>query len=333
MIVCNDRITERRRIVVCHVCNREISRGSTDQDARGIVVCAGCRSQFVSCGNCGCFHDRSTERSRMGLCPLCYDERAPQYMIRGHDYKPAPVFHPDYEEGTRYAGVEIEMDRVPGETISLKKFCTGVKNYDGHLLYLKHDGSLSPDGVEIVSHPMTPDFHKSGVWYDVLNSARSAGYHSHDTQSCGLHVHINKDSLSLYGEERERIIGKITYLIHRFQPQIYRFSRRDVSRWAKFISWNIAGDYFDEYLQYKLVNHSDRYMALNLQNPRTIEFRMFRGTLNHDTLMASIELCDLLCDVGMMPFSRVRNVSWGDIKNIAGGYDYLPAYLLKRGVN
>ena len=34
-----------------------------------------------------------------------------------------------------------------------------------------------------------------------------------------------------------------------------------------------------------------KYQALNLLNSKTIEFRVFRGTLNYDTFIASMELC------------------------------------------
>jgi hypothetical protein len=35
--------------------------------------------------------------------------------------------------------------------------------------------------------------------------------------------------------------------------------------------------------------NADRYEALNFQNARTVEFRMFKGTLRYETMMACLE--------------------------------------------
>ena len=45
--------------------------------------------------------------------------------------------------------------------------------------------------------------------------------------------------------------------------------------------------------------HGGRYTCVNLTNPDTIEFRMFRGTLKHNTLIATLQLVDRICDVAI----------------------------------
>ena len=42
-------------------------------------------------------------------------------------------------------------------------------------------------------------------------------------------------------------------------------------------------------------NHDGHYYALNITNDNTIEFRMFRSTLNVNTYMCILEFVDNLC--------------------------------------
>ncbi len=52
-------------------------------------------------------------------------------------------------------------------------------------------------------------------------------------------------------------------------------------------------------------------MCVNLQNRNTIEFRMFRGTLKFNTIIATLQLvakiCDLACDLSD---EEMKNLSW-----------------------
>lgn len=43
--------------------------------------------------------------------------------------------------------------------------------------------------------------------------------------------------------------------------------------------------------------HGGHYTCVNLQNSDTVEFRMFRGTLKINTLLATLKPVDRICDV------------------------------------
>ena len=43
---------------------------------------------------------------------------------------------------------------------------------------------------------------------------------------------------------------------------------------------------------------------MNLTNDDTIEFRMFRGTLKFNTLIATLQLVDRVCDVAIFYLTR-----------------------------
>ena len=54
-----------------------------------------------------------------------------------------------------------------------------------------------------------------------------------------------------------------------------------------------------------------RYSCVNLQNADTIEFRMFRGTLKYNTLIATLQLIDRICDVAIhLSDDELKAMSW-----------------------
>ena len=107
-------------------------------------------------------------------------------MIQDYYYKPNPIF---YGDGNRYFGVELEIDDA-GENNTNAAKIVNIANHDEEHIYCKHDGSLN-EGFEIVTHPMTLDYHLNHVpWAAVLAKAKELGYRSHQSGTCGLHVHV-----------------------------------------------------------------------------------------------------------------------------------------------
>ena len=54
-----------------------------------------------------------------------------------------------------------------------------------------------------------------------------------------------------------------------------------------------------------------RYTCINIRNTDTIEFRIFRGTLKYNTLIATLQLVNRICDVAFsMSDSELKNMSW-----------------------
>ena len=57
--------------------------------------------------------------------------------------------------------------------------------------------------------------------------------------------------------------------------------------------------------------HGGRYTCVNLQNRDTIEFRMFRGTLKYNTLIATLQLVDRICNVALfLSDEQLKEMSW-----------------------
>ena len=59
-----------------------------------------------------------------------------------------------------------------------------------------------------------------------------------------------------------------------------------------------------------------RYTAVNLTNRETIEIRLFRGTLKLNTLRATLQLVNLICNVALsVPDETLQSMSWHDFLN------------------
>ena len=57
--------------------------------------------------------------------------------------------------------------------------------------------------------------------------------------------------------------------------------------------------------------HGGRYVCVNLQNADTLEFRMFRGTLKLNTLIATLQIVDRICDVALcLSDEELKAMSW-----------------------
>ena len=56
-----------------------------------------------------------------------------------------------------------------------------------------------------------------------------------------------------------------------------------------------------------------RYVAVNLLNCETIEFRIFRGTLRYKTFIATLQLVAHICDLAAIMFDEdFEKMSWSD---------------------
>lgn len=182
---------------------------------------------------------------------------------------------------------------------------------DEEYLYIKHDGSLD-DGMELVTHPMTLGFHKSQMpWAAVLQKAINMDYISHQASTCGLHVHVNRDSLGCNETEQDTVIARILYFVEKHWEELLKFSRRtprQLERWASRYGYKECPK---EILDHAKKGSLGRYTAVNVSNDHTIEFRLFRGTLKLNTVIATLQMVDRICSVAMaLDDDQLRAMSW-----------------------
>ena len=144
-----------------------------------------------------------------------------------------------------------------------------------------------------------------------MHKAISMGYRSHQTSTCGLHIHVNRSSLGETQDEQELVIGHILLFVELHWNELLKFSRRSeysMNRWAARYGYEKTGR---EILDKAKKGNNGRYAAVNLMNWATIEFRLFRGTLKHNTLIAALELVNAICDLASnLTEDEIQKTSW-----------------------
>ena len=81
----------------------------------------------------------------------------------------------------------------------------------------------------------------------------------------------------------------IDWFISKYQDKFEIIARRKETHWARFKKSNglPVKDVYGK-------SNGTRYQAVNFENRNTVEFRLFRGTLNFSTFMATLEIVDAL---------------------------------------
>lgn len=305
---CLDELT-----VICECCdNRIFADDSADSD---MVLCRYCYDEhYTTCEACGrtihyddaCYFDGDDDYP---YCYGCYNRRNASTYIHDYGYKPDPIF---YGDGSRYFGVELEIDDGGHYDENADKI-SKAGNKDCTHIYMKHDGSLN-DGMEIVTHPMTLDYHMNSMpWRDVLNKAKELDYLSHKTSTCGLHIHVNRSAFGDSREQQEECISRVLFFVERFWQELIKFSRRTERQIARWAARYGIKDNPKATLDNAKKNYSGRYTCVNLVNCNTIEFRIFRGTLKYNTLIATLQLVNRICDIAIdMTDDELTQLNWCD---------------------
>lgn len=300
------------------------------------VVCPDCMESYFICDSCNdlvhcdnaCSNDNGT------YCESCYREEEEEEeendgRIMSHDYKPSPIFH---GESKLQYGLEIEVDDTPcdksPESLARKLHGTTLLDY-----YPKHDGSLT-NGVEFVTHPYSLESltEKKSELIKFCDAIIAEGFRAHDAHTCGLHIHASKAAL---GIDKGLTIGNIIYLFEKYFDNMLKFSRRSKEELGQWAARYLA-DYENIEKENPKSLHSkarsaNRYHAINLQNSDTIEFRFFRGTLNVNTIFASVQLVDNLIALSK-DNDDITLITWDHIIHSNSAHAELIAYAESKGL-
>jgi hypothetical protein len=138
----------------------------------------------------------------------------------------------------------------------------------------KHDGSLKDHGrggVEIVTAPASLLVHKRrwGRFFDQATEGLKV------SPRCGMHVHVGREGLT-----REQI-GQMLVFVN--EPGNERL--------VTGIAGRTANAYCRKYKKTlaDMDNPTERYEALNLTRPFTVELRIFAATLEREVFLARLE--------------------------------------------
>lgn len=327
----------------CESCAPPICCGCGERTPRNVeqngdTYCHECFFEtFLSCDTCGAYvyrddalHCESCEES---LCDYCstyrHDECGDTEGIHDYSYKPNPIFH---GIGSRFFGVELEIDEG-GESGESAQTLLALSR-DETLFYIKHDGSLE-EGMEIVSHPATYAEHMATMpWNAILKSAKDMGYKSHDTDTCGIHIHISRKAFGENGVGAMNL-DKLITLFWRHWDEIVKFSRRDREQIRSWCNANTTQRMEPRVNQRMLgeAKQRGRYCAINLENWSTVEVRLFRGTLNPITFKAILQFMNLCMDIiTTHGISWIARSTWKQIVDQTQDYPELMDYLIERNL-
>lgn len=206
--------------------------------------------------------------------------------------------------GAPFFGVELEVEVGP-KASSRTRNETVTEILKDPVFMTKSDGSLH-DGYEIVTRPFSWGWwqaNRDTKFNNLLSLLRSHGMISHDSGRAGLHVHISRnafDQLEVQRKDGGTYRGSLHLL--RFSRMIYGnpqwaiwMSRRPSAN-PNYAKIQLDGSFDNDALKTIVTGGSpwDRYQAVNLSNPDTVEVRMFRGTLNFKSFCYTIEFCHAL---------------------------------------
>lgn len=275
-----------RHYFQCEDCGDWVAVNAAGRNLGDHVLCQDCfDDHWYVCSECGdLVSDREVCWDRYGdaVCPDCYHET--QDVIHSYGFKPELNFYsmPD-EKPKYYLGFELESGGMDSCS-DMEDIASFIKDEDYYVL--KEDSSIPEYGFELVSMPMTLAFHKGFKWADTLKYMSKHGLRSHDCgeDECGLHVHVSRKALSQHGW----LI--VDWFVSKYQKQWEAIARRPECSWANFKKKRRGEKLSDRFGK----KTGGRYQAVNFQNENTVEFRLFRGSLRYETLIATLEIVDAL---------------------------------------
>lgn len=297
------------KITNCELCGETYFKGDSSKSFKLDLSDAFVKSEF----------NRTTEESDR-VCSRCWEESIAGYHsnhsgdltfyeIKGG--RSREISKPFGSTGglTRYMGFELEVD-APGVPPNQVRACAvRVQEHLGSsLISITRDGSIS-NGFEIISAPATLEWYQKS-WHKTYQPMtailRRYGMRSHDPGTCGLHIHVNRLSIG----NGDDLLKWFTW----FAPEITIFSRRRNVGYCAPMLWKQRHVYnFSEYKQIYIPS-GGHGVALNYNNNATIEFRIFRGTINQRTLLATLQFVDGFVQfVNKHKIDDLPTTKWEDI--------------------
>lgn len=303
---------------ICHDCGNWYTSDYINSCYNGdFYVCDRCRDNYTYVECC----DTLVEDAY-------YSDEDNCYYCEEHYHEDRDIY--DYHEFSNWQKQTLENENPP--------FCIGFEleventkhSHDNNELarfakntypvICSRDGSIDY-GFEIVSHPLSYNYivENQNKLKTMLEELASRGCESHNPGTCGLHFHITHP-------HNDDIIDRIILIMETYKEELIAFSRRNsgqIESWCKFLSDVKEGeDCKSLYFIKKNKETSSRYMALNLTNYNTIEFRLFRGTLNFDTFMASVELVNNIVTLCSNLDIPVEEITWDKLTETQYAHTY-----------
>lgn len=199
----------------------------------------------------------------------------------------------------RFSLAKKVKELLGSDFVNVKEDGSLVKNgkYNGDSSY-DPDGSKNGKmfaGFEIVSCPASMEVHEER--WQVLDSAEIKSpdgrpyFVAWDTETCGMHVHRSKADLTVLH------VGRILHFINHKKNQqfVFKVAGRSSAKFCRYIPKEVVdGAHPERVISPEEASEYDkgRRVAVNVKPKHTIEFRIFRGTMNYRHVMRNMQFCD-----------------------------------------
>lgn len=309
----------------------------TNLHGEDYYVCEQCRwnGWYATCEDCGrIFQDEDMTWNEHNDCYYCYDcneNHVSDFLLEYHEFDDWETYAVNSEDESILKGFELEVEGDNSD-----KYLSELHDILGDFVVFEEDGSLD-DGFEMISNPFTRQYMEANKYKmeQALDFLKNDCIFKNGTGNAGFHIHVNRKMLETDELSSDDVIDNIIIIMETFKAELMKFSRRtesDLRHWASFLSDKDSG----LTLSYKDVKakkqSAGRYVALNLTNSQTIEFRIFKGTLDFHTFMAALELVDNIVDIARS--NKIEGLTWDDIVKFNGDYiaDYVNDYNIESDV-
>lgn len=232
----------------------------------------------------------------------------PTMPVYGYHPPREIAFKPTRVPGVLYLGAEVETSAPDVTTWNTEQLYLELKRTSFFDMFIATRDSSIGNGAEFVSQPATLQY-----WLGIEENVRTwftslinTGLRGHETESCGLHIHVSRDYFGEIGSvmAKERILA-LQFLVEANWEAMTQFARR-TSHYG-YRQWEGGKMNLKQVLSYFRSDPENfsscsesRRAAVNLQNAKTIEFRFFKGTLNPVTFFATLEFVSNMCKMAKL---------------------------------
>jgi len=194
---------------------------------------------------------------------------------------------------------------------------------------VKYDGSVYNYGCEIVSPPMPADKKGIETLVDMLREVFDIIY-EHDLEvttgknvNAGLHIHIQR-RYRKNNRTYEIIPEYVMLALMRLIPGLLKLTNRKDNGYTEYPMHILMqeGDVIDMLRDYMQRNRNCAVNGYNLRGTagKTVELRIFEGTLDLYEIKARLQFADVLTELITEQFdspSKIRKLNWSHIRKLA----------------
>lgn len=302
----------------CHQLHKSSERANIADEV--INICTHCISEMAEysyCNMCNQYY-RSENIVHMddgtNVCGYCFKNR---YSVISyyHSYKTEAsdngyeYYGNTHNNTVPYMGFELETENEDEDSKNVEVCAYKAQKAFGDIyVATEEDGSLDY-GFELITPPMTYEYHNtiSDKYINLMDLYSQFGMV--DTDNCGLHVHINRN----YFDDVDNGILNILTIFDKFWDNLKVFSRRDIKRLDRWAKKPVGTP--EQILRESKGYVRDRYVAVNLTNTHTIEFRIFKSTTNWEILRRTLSLINNIAIISkyMSNSDIIDKLTWEDL--------------------